>query len=593
VLQTIPASALILLNVILFIYAWRERERSPSAFFLALSSMMLVLWSSGAGLGRAFGYPRWTMTLVMMPYVLLPAIFLQYVLIRPVPLLKRIHPLLVACVVGPSVGVLGWDVLRRLNPREDIGDPIPRLIYSSLRELVVVEGWLVLAHAMVAGCCVLWVLGRRQILARTAMEERLAKHLFMPMASAVIFFLVFSTVSLVTPMVLVPGVGFLWIVTIQVAILVVIRFEEIDRPLYLSRWIFYATIILVGFILGSLADTLWESIMNERLSLFSARAALVGTMAVVFAVAHLPVLQSFFDRLLARQAWEYRELVRAAQTELYDTRERLRQAERLSVVGEMAARIAHEIKNPLGPIKGYTQMMLEKLENTDDFKQRDAFVRNLTIISQEVEAIDRKVRLLLGMARQADVILAPVNLNDIADRAAMLLRLEAEALAGDPGEQRRSIRIFDDFDSALPPVPCNRSRIEEAISNLCRNAFEAVGDRGEVTLRTREAEGPEKRKGVVVRVEDNGPGFTETARAHLFEPFYTERPRGTGLGLTIVKSHVEIHGGTIDFQSRPGGGTIASIWLPLESREEAVIPTAIEMTEQGNGQGASEEGRER
>jgi signal transduction histidine kinase len=238
-------------------------------------------------------------------------------------------------------------------------------------------------------------------------------------------------------------------------------------------------------------------------------------------------------------------------------------------------------------------MMLEKLENADDFKQRDAFVRNLTIISQEVEAIDRKVRLLLGMARQADVILAPVNLNDIADRAAMLLRLEAEALAGDPGEQRRSIRIFDDFDAALPMVPCNRSRIEEAISNLCRNAFEAVGDRGEVTLRTREAEGPEKRKGVVVRVEDNGPGFTETARAHLFEPFYTERPRGTGLGLTIVKSHVEIHGGTIDFQSRPGGGTIASIWLPLEPPKEAALQSAIEMTEQGSGQGASEEGRER
>jgi signal transduction histidine kinase len=575
VLQTIPASALVLLNLIVFIYAWRERERSPSAFFLALSSLLLILWASGAGLGRAFGHARWTTTLVMMPYVLLPAIFLQYALIRPVPLLRRIpQAVQVPFVVGPAVLVLAWDVLRRLNPREDIGEPVPRLIYSSVGELVMVEGWLVLLHATAACGLALWVLGRRQLQARTALEERLAKYLFMPMASAVIFFVVFSMVSLVAPMVLatgivlVPGIGFLWIVTIQVALLVVIRFEEIDRPLYLSRWIFYAVVILVGFILGSLVDTLWESIMGERLSLMAARMFLVGTMVLVFLIAHLPAIQELFDRLLVRQAWEYRELVRAAQAELYETRERLRQAERLSVVGEMAARIAHEIKNPLGPIKGYTQMMMEKLESNPDFPQRESFQRHLEIIAQEVETIDRKVRTLLGMARQTDLVLAPVNLNDIADRAAMLLRLEAEALAGDPSDKRRTVRIFDDLDSALPPVPCNRQRIEEVVSNLCRNAFEAVGDRGEVTLRTRQAPGPEGRRGVVLRVEDNGPGFSDTARAHLFEPFYTERPGGTGLGLTIVKNHVEAHGGTVDFQPRPGGGTVVSVWLPLEGEGE-------------------------
>jgi signal transduction histidine kinase len=568
VLQTIPASALVLLNLILFIYAWRERERSPSAFFIALSSMMLILWASGAGLGRAFGPARWTTTMVMMPYILLPAIFLVYTLLRPSPLFKKINPLaLTPFAVGPAVLVLAWDVLRRLDPQEDIGEPIPRLVYSSLGDMIVTEGWLVVAHAIVICGVSMWVLARRQLQARTALEERIGKYLFMPIASAVIFSMVFSTVSLVTPMVMVPGMGFLWIATLQISMLVVIRFEEIDRPLYLSRWIFYAIVILVGFILGSLIDTFWESVMGERLSLASARGALIGTMVVVFLIAHLPAIQSLFDRLLVRQAWEYRELVRAAQTELYETRERLRQAERLSVVGEMAARIAHEIKNPLGPIKGYTQMMLEKLDKCEGFPQRENFTRHLSIIAQEVENIDRKVRMLLGMARQSDLVLAPVNLNDIADRAAMLLRLEAEALAGDPGEQRHTIRIFDDFDSALPPVPCNRARIEEAISNLCRNAFEAVSDKGEVTLRTRATPGPDGAAGVVVRVEDNGPGFSDSARAHLFEPFFTERPGGTGLGLTIVKSHVEVHGGTITFTPRPGGGTIASIWLPLRPVE--------------------------
>src|SRR5690606_13262076 len=148
-----------------------------------------------------------------------------------------------------------------------------------------------------------------------------------------------------------------------------------------------------------------------------------------------PAIQSLFDRLLVRQAREYRELVRAAQTELYQTRGRLRQPERLSVVGEMAARIAPESKHPLGPIKGYAQMMPETPGTCEGSPQRENFTRHLSIIAQEVENIDRKVRMLLGMARQSDLVLAPVNLNDIADRAAMLLRLEAEALAGDPGEQ--------------------------------------------------------------------------------------------------------------------------------------------------------------
>src|SRR5690606_40832546 len=124
--------------------------------------------------------------------------------------------------------------------------------------------------------------------------------------------------------------------------------------------------------------------------------------------------------------------------------------------------LAHEIKNPLGPIKGYTQMMRERLEKMDgnEFPHRASFLRQLAIISEEVENIDRKVRQMLDIARKPELTVAPEDINQIVERAALLLRLEAETMNREtPGD--RQTEIFEDLDSTLPKVECSRPRIEE------------------------------------------------------------------------------------------------------------------------------------
>jgi len=330
--------------------------------------------------------------------------------------------------------------------------------------------------------------------------------------------------------------------------------------------------------------TIYESISGTVLLTPTINVTIAITMILVLVAGSLPPVQAVFDRLMFSRAWEYRQLVREAQSELNETRQRLRQAERLSVIGEMAARIAHEIKNPLGPIKGYTQMMREKLDRMEDFPERESFLRKLSIISEEVESIDGRVRHLLDLARKPAVRMKEEDINKIVNRAATLLRLEAETLQGDRLVREELVFVEEDLAPALPHVVCSRPLIEEALFNICRNAFEAIGGRGRIRLKTRTRTNSNGTEGVEMVVEDDGHGISEEALRHLYEPFYTEKHGGTGLGLSIVKGHIETHQGTLQIRRVERRGTRVTIWLPqmpdLEQTEtgrdtpEVVLPRA-------------------
>lgn len=579
-LRSIPTSALVLLNLMVLIYVVRMRSRSQSGFFLAVSAIALIVWATGLEMWHSLSQAPWGLSLVGTAAMLVPANLLYFAATRP----RVARPAIPAAAMLPIafLPTVGASLLMEFGA---LGAPRSghELVYSSWRGLWVSEGG---PPLLLMGAYILAAIGWLAAHLRAPMaagERPLVQNLLIVASSPTLFFALFSTFTTLAGMPLLPSPSLLLAFIAQLGILVVVRHEEVERPLLLSRWIYFTMMVLLGFVLGHLVTIFYEAMLQVTLLAPTVRWLLVGTIMVIVLAACVPGIQAFFDRLMFRRAWEYRELVRAAQVELGETRQRLRRAERLSVVGEMAARIAHEIKNPLGPIKGYAQMMLEKIDRTPDFPHRATFVRQLTVISEEVDTIDRKVRQLLDMVRTPDTARRREDINRMVERAAILLRLEIEATNTEPGGRMTQVRIEDDLEPGLPLVACMTPRLEEAISNLCRNAIEALGDQGHIWLRTRRVTRGDQ-MGVEIEVEDDGPGFSPTAMAHLFEPFYTEKTGGTGLGLSIVKGHIDAHGG--DIHVRPGStgaGTAITLWLPVnaDDDDDQTIPVPVGLAPEG------------
>ncbi len=564
-IQTIPAAAVILLNSIVLFYVWRERHRTRSGLFLALNALALILWTLTLRYETATEDVLTYYRLTAFASSLIPVNLLIFAVSRPTPIspvwrdTRHLYLLFIPIVFIPFMTDYGA-ALRFLEGRI--------FIHASWRQLWAAEGGVILLLNTMFLTFAIVGLAVRYNTADSGPERNLPRHLLLSVGGPVLFSALFSILSSPSRVALIPSPALVLAVIAQLSILAVIRQEEVLRPLYLSRWIYYSIIVLIGFILSIAIYTIYEAVSGAVLLTPTIHLTIAITTIVVLTAGSLPPVQAVFDRLMFSRAWEYRQLVREAQTELNETRQRLRQAERLSVIGEMAARIAHEIKNPLGPIKGYTQMMREKLQNMDDFPERESFLRKLAIVSEEVESIDGRVRHLLDIARKPAVEMQREDVNKIVNRAATLLRLEAETLQGDRLVREELVFIEEDLAPSLPDVVCSRTLIEEALFNLCRNAFEAIGGRGRIRLRTRARVGEGGAEGVEIVVEDDGLGISEEALRHLYEPFYTEKRGGTGLGLSIVKGHIETHRGTLSFVRGSRRGTTVTAWLPLRPQSD-------------------------
>jgi signal transduction histidine kinase len=223
--------------------------------------------------------------------------------------------------------------------------------------------------------------------------------------------------------------------------------------------------------------------------------------------------------------------------------EQLAEAEKLALVGQMAAGLAHEIKNPLAGMKGAIRVLREGWQTIPAQERTDV----LREIERQVDRLNRNVEDLLAFSRPSRPSLQPGNLHDVVDRV-------RRALASDPDAGAVAIRsvLIEDarglFDAHL---------VEQALLNLAQNALQALGGRGTLTLRTRRTADL-----LTLEVEDDGPGMTPEVRRRALEPFFTTRNRGTGLGLPIVRRIAESHGGHFELDSEPGRGTRARILLP-------------------------------
>ncbi|HTL49604.1 MAG TPA: nitrogen regulation protein NR(II) [Steroidobacteraceae bacterium] len=216
----------------------------------------------------------------------------------------------------------------------------------------------------------------------------------------------------------------------------------------------------------------------------------------------------------------------------------------------MARQLAHEIKNPLGGLRGAAQLLERELP-TEELKE---YTR---VIIGEADRLRALVDSLLGPARP--VRREQANVHELLDRVYRLARAEA------PG----GVIIERDYDPSLPALALDRDLLVQAMLNLARNAVQALGERGRLTLRSRALTnatiGTERHRVVAsLQFEDDGPGVPPELGETIFYPLVTARAGGTGLGLAVAQDIATRHGGIIEFDSRPGH-TVFSLLLPMEN----------------------------
>jgi signal transduction histidine kinase len=215
---------------------------------------------------------------------------------------------------------------------------------------------------------------------------------------------------------------------------------------------------------------------------------------------------------------------------------------KLAALGRLTSGVAHEVKNPLNAMMIHVELLKERLEDADaDVRQ------SLEVIGSEIRRLDRVVQGFLKFMRPQELALKPVDLNAMLQSVGALLEAES---------QSHGVRFVLELDAALPPVSADEELLRQAFINILQNAVQAMPNGGAVRIRTR----PEDLDWVRVVVTDQGVGIAPEDVDRIFKLYYTSKPGGSGIGLSVVYRIVQLHDGTIEAKS-PGGDS--DVRLPL------------------------------
>jgi two-component system nitrogen regulation sensor histidine kinase GlnL len=232
--------------------------------------------------------------------------------------------------------------------------------------------------------------------------------------------------------------------------------------------------------------------------------------------------------------------------------EDLKRADRLAMMGTFAAGLAHEIRNPLGGIKGAAQLLRRSLDGQSLKEYTDIMVR-------EVDRVNQLIEHLLDLSRPLELSLAPVNIHEVLDE---VLLLESQAVSDE------QVKVKKKFDPSLPPVRADRAQLMQVFLNLVKNAFQAMAQGGTLTVVTRvetdfhiRGRGTKRKRLIWVDISDEGAGIKETDLPHIFSPFFSTKNSGTGLGLATCYRIIKEHGGLIRVESTEGKGTTFKVSL--------------------------------
>ncbi len=247
------------------------------------------------------------------------------------------------------------------------------------------------------------------------------------------------------------------------------------------------------------------------------------------------------------------ENVDQTQSQLQQSQEHLIQAEKLAMVGKLAAGVAHSIRNPLTSVNMRLFSLQKTLQLTPP--QQDDF----EVISEEIRHIDTIVQNFLEFSRPPKLKMQKISPSDVVDMALQLLRHRLDSYG---------VRVAIQRERRLPKVETDPEQLKEVLINLLINACDALGGGGSIVIREEEGVAEPLGQVVVIRVSDNGPGIPKSVQDKIFLPFFSTKEEGTGLGLSIANRIVEEHGGWLSLKSKQGEGSTFTITLPC--REDAV-----------------------
>jgi signal transduction histidine kinase len=362
-----------------------------------------------------------------------------------------------------------------------------------------------------------------------------------------------------------PKRGPTYIVLLKIALATLLVGHTGELSINSSYWpIYFLPVVTAAEYFGPWATLFWTALASAAYCSYlspTLNAELAGyeiTPESYFMLA-IRVLFFFLPAMVVnryvvesrRQTLRYQELAGT----LAETNRRLEQAqaearrsERLAALGQMTAGLAHEIRNPLGVIKGSAEMLTQKLGESNPLATELA-----GYISSETNRLSALVTRFLDFARPLHADLTPQDITAVLDRA---LDDVARAWKGTP------VRVEKTYEAGLPLVPIDESLCEQAFLNIVQNAYDAMGGGGTLRVKVRKSSGRGRadgidagNDGVEVRIEDTGPGIPAELREQIFNPFVTTKKTGVGLGLSIVSKIIDGHHGTIRIET---GGTAAA-----------------------------------
>jgi two-component system, NtrC family, sensor histidine kinase HydH len=346
-----------------------------------------------------------------------------------------------------------------------------------------------------------------------------------------------------------PRRGASYIVLLKIALATVLIDHTGEVGINSSYYpIFYVPIVTAAEYFSPLGTLLWTALASaaycsylypalQEYEITPENYGLLAIRIVFFFLAAMVVNRFVVEN--RRQTKRYQELAGT----LADTNRKLEQAqaearrsERLAALGQMSAGLAHEIRNPLGVIKGSAEMLHQKLGESNPLASELA-----GYISSETNRLSALVTRFLDFARPLHAEPAPTEITAVLDRA-----LHSVAVMQKDG----LVLVERQYEANLPLVPLDESLSEQAFVNLIQNAYDAMGSNGGALRVTAARANNGSRDGVEVRIEDTGPGIPAELREQIFNPFVTTKKTGVGLGLSIVSRIIDGHHGTIRIESR-------------------------------------------
>lgn len=254
----------------------------------------------------------------------------------------------------------------------------------------------------------------------------------------------------------------------------------------------------------------------------------IGTTIILIAISYVLLIR-FFSYIYS----------------LSTAHEELRQKEKLAVIGQMAATIAHEIRNPLSSLKGFTQLQHERFPDNNVY---------FPIMIQEINRIDMIVGDLMYIGKPKATQIEKANIKEIIDYTISIMEQQAVAQA---------VIVETIFAENMPLIECDERHLKQVFINLLKNAIEAMPEGGIIKIIAQSLGGSK----IVVTINDQGCGINNEDISKLMVPFYTTKKDGTGLGLVVTHQIIKEHNGELNLESDPGKGTKVSVTLPISQKK--------------------------